>query len=165
MPNFLEVSPGLMFWTLLNFGIFLVLLARFAWKPILNAVEQRERTIAEALSSAETARREAERLLQEAHQRLQEAQQEVHRLLREGKQQAEALLREASERAEQLKRQKLEETQLEIQRQLERAYAQLYADVVNLVIEGTARLLQQTLDPEAHRKLVESFVNEVARQN
>ncbi|MCS7169309.1 MAG: F0F1 ATP synthase subunit B, partial [Candidatus Kapabacteria bacterium] len=92
MPNFLEVSPGLMFWTLLNFIIFLVLLSRFAWKPLLNAVEQRERHIAEALSSAEQARQEAERLLQEAQHRLQQAQQAMQHLIREGKQQAETLL-------------------------------------------------------------------------
>lgn len=165
MPNFLEVSPGLLFWTLLNFGIFLVLLARFAWKPLLTALEQRETRIAEALRSAEQARSDAERFLQEARQKLEEAQTEMQRLIREGKQQAEALLREAAEKAEQLKRQKLEEAQREIQRQLERAYTALYAEVVDLVMEGTARLLKETLDPATHRKLVESFIAEVARQN
>lgn len=165
MPNFLEVSPGLMFWTLLNFLLFLAILARFAWRPLLNALEQRERYIAEALTQAERTRQDAERLLQEAQSRLQEAQQEMQRLIREGKQHAEALLREAAEKAEQLKRQKLEEAQRELQRQIERAYSQLYAEIVDLVLEGTARLLQQTLDPATHRRLVESFLAEVARQN
>ncbi len=159
MPNFLELSPGLMFWTLVNFLLFLAILARYAWRPLLNALEQRERYI------AEQARQEAERLLQEAHSRLEEAQQEMQRLVREGKQHAEALLREAAEKAEQLKRQKLEEAQRELHRQIERAYSQLYAEVVDLVLEGTARLLRRTLDPETHRKLVESFLTEVARQN
>lgn len=165
MPNFLELSPGLMFWTLVNFLLFLAILARYAWRPLLNALEQRERYIAEQLRAAEQARQEAERLLQEAHSRLEEAQQEMQRLVREGKQHAEALLREAAEKAEQLKRQKLEEAQRELHRQIERAYSQLYAEVVDLVLEGTARLLRRTLDPETHRKLVESFLTEVARQN
>lgn len=165
MPNFLEVSPGLVFWTLVNFSLFLFLLARFVWKPLLTALRQREQWVADMLSNAEQAQREAHRSLQEAQQRLQEAQQETQRLIREGKQHADALLREAAERAELLKRQKLEEAERELRRQLERAYAQLYTEIADLVLEGTARLIQQTLDPSAHRRLVESFLAEVARHN
>ncbi len=165
MPSFLEISPGLMFWTLVNFSIFLVLLARFAWKPLLAAVEQREARIAESLRSAEQARLEAQQLLEQAHQQLAQAQQEVHRLIREGKQQADALLRQAAEQAEALKRQKLEEAQREIQRQLERATAQLYSELTDLIVQGVSRVLASTLDSATHRQLIERFLSEVARQN
>ena len=83
--SLLEINPGLIFWTIVTFVILLLLLKKFVWGPILDAVERREQSIKMMFDNAENSRRKAQELLEKYERRLAEARQEVNKIIEEGK--------------------------------------------------------------------------------
>ncbi|MEW6062201.1 MAG: F0F1 ATP synthase subunit B, partial [Bacteroidota bacterium] len=61
----LDINPGLIIWTIITFVLLVIVLGKIAWKPLLQALESREKEIAEALHAAEQAKKDAERMMQE----------------------------------------------------------------------------------------------------
>ena len=94
MPN-----PGTIFWMLIIFGIVLFVLRKFAWKPILNALSEREESISTALNSAEFARKEVEGLKADNDKIIVEARREKDIILKEAKEIKEKIIAEAKEAA------------------------------------------------------------------
>lgn len=163
MPSFLEMSPGLIIWTLVNFSIFVFIIAKFFYKPMRSGLEAREQTIANAIANAEKANAEATRILAESKERIAGAQQEMMAIVREGKAQAEAMVRKAADDAEAVKQQKLVESQREIERQKDEAIKQLRAEVATLVVDATEKLLGRNLQGDDHKRIVEGYVNELSK--
>ena len=81
----LEVNGGLVIWTLVVFGLLLFVLRKWAWPPLLAAVEARERALAEQLAEAERSRAEAARLLEEHRKLVADAKAQAHQLLHEAR--------------------------------------------------------------------------------
>ena len=100
MENVLNISPGLIFWTLVNFGIFFFLLTKFGWKPMRDSLQAREKSINDAISNADAANKEAQRLMKESTEKLAGAQVEMMNILKEGRVQAERVVAKADEEAE-----------------------------------------------------------------
>lgn len=163
MPAFLQMDPGLIIWTLVNFGIFAFIIAKFAWKPMISAIQAREQTITDNIKGAEAANAEAQQLLKESKDRIAAAQHEMMDIVKEGRVQAEALVRRAAEEAEVVKQQKLAEAQREIERQKDDAIAELRAEVTSLVIGATEKLIGTKLDGEDHKRIIQSSVNELSK--
>ncbi|NQW30773.1 MAG: F0F1 ATP synthase subunit B [Ignavibacteria bacterium] len=163
MPGFLELSPGLVIWTLINFSIFTYIIAKYGWKPLKQGLAAREEVIANAISSAERANTEAKQILAESKEKIAGAQQEMMQIVREGKIQAEAMIRKAAEESESVKQQKLAESAREIERQKEIAIKELRAEVSSLVIMATEKLLDRTMQSDDHKKMVDAYVNEISK--
>lgn len=163
MPPFLQFSPGLVFWTLINFSIFVFIIAKFAWKPMRNGLQAREQAIADSIASAEAANREAKELMMESREKISKAHQDVMDVMREGRAQAETVLRRASEEAEAIKKQKLTEAQREIDRQRDDALQVLRTEVAALVVEATEKLIGKKLDGDDHKKIIEASVSDLSR--
>jgi len=163
MPPFLQFSPGLVFWTLINFSIFVFIIAKFAWKPMRNGLQAREQAIADSIASAEAANREAKELMMESREKISKVHQDVMDVMREGRAQAETVLRRASEEAEAIKKQKLTEAQREIDRQRDDALQVLRTEVAALVIDATEKLIGKKLDGDDHKKIVEASVSDLSR--
>lgn len=163
MPAFLQMDPGLIIWTLVNFGIFAFIIAKFAWKPMISAIQAREQTITDNIKGAEAANAEAQQLLRESKDRISAAQHEMMDIVKEGRVQAEAIVRRAAEEAEVVKQQKLSEAQREIERQKDDAIAELRAEVTSLVIGATEKLIGTKLDGEDHKRIIQSSVNELSK--
>src|ERR1700712_4238418 len=98
--DIVQPAVGLIFWTLISFVILLVILRKFAWKPILGAVTERERSIEEALSKAEAAKEEMSRLTNENETLLKQARAERDIILAEAKQLKDQIVGEAKEAAQ-----------------------------------------------------------------
>ena len=92
-------NPGTIFWMLIIFGIVLFILRKFAWKPILNALKDREESISQALNSAEEAKKEVAGLKADNEKIIAEARQEKNVILREAKEIKEKIISEAKEKA------------------------------------------------------------------
>jgi F-type H+-transporting ATPase subunit b len=159
--NLLSPSLGVIFWTALAFLLLLVLLSRFAWKPITGALEEREKTIEESITRAERALAEAKRL---------QADNEAAR--RQAEQQAQAILREAREEADRVRTGEVEKTkahlqqlqaqaQADIERQRQQAVADLRQEVARLAVAAAEKLLGESLDDERQHRLVERFIAEM----
>jgi F-type H+-transporting ATPase subunit b len=163
MDNLLNVDPGLMFWTIINFLILLVLLLKLGVKPITNSLRARESRINDAIDSAEKTNSEAQKLLKESQEKLDNAQRKMGEIIQKGREQAEAQIRKASEEADQVKRDKVEEAKREIERSKEAAIKDLRTEVAGLVVEATEKLLEEKLDKDKHIKLIESYIDKIPK--
>jgi len=88
--SIMQLNPGLTFWTIVTFLVVLVILRLTAWKPIMAMIDERERTIREALESAKREREEAERLLAEQKEAIANARREAAELIRKNQAEVEA---------------------------------------------------------------------------
>lgn len=163
MDSLLVIKPGLIIWTIINFGIFLFLILKFGGKGILNAVKQREDSIAQAINAAEEANRTSQKLLKESQEKIDMAQQEVALLIQKGREQSEANIRKATEEAEAVKRLKVEEAVREIERSKEKAIIQLKTEVADMVVNATEKILTHKLDKDNDMKLVENYINNLPK--
>src|SRR5438309_11189514 len=153
-----SINTGLIFWTIVVFGILLALLWRFGWPAILKTVEERERRIQQQLEEAERARAEAVRLLEEHKRTMAGARAEAQEIVAKAKSVAEkereALLAKAREQYEQL----LARARKEIEGEKEKAILELRREAVDLSIAAAARLIEANLDSDANRRLVTEYL-------
>ena len=163
MPAFLELSPGLVIWTLINFSIFAFIIAKFGWKPMRDGLAARENAITDAIKTAESTNAEAQAILQESKDKIANAQAEMMSIVREGKEQAEAMVRKAAEEADVVKKQKVEEASREIDRQRDAAIQQLRTEVSTMVVDATSKMLGRSLKDEDHKRLADEYVNELSK--
>jgi F-type H+-transporting ATPase subunit b len=163
MESVLNVSPGLMIWTLFNFAIVLLLVIKFGVKPIINGLKAREDGIRQNISDAEQANLNARKLLNESEEKLRSAQHEMAEIVQKGRHQAEELIKKAAEEADRIKNQKVDEAIKEISRSKEIAIGELRSEVAELVVLAAEKLLSETMDKEKHQKLVESFIDKLPK--
>ncbi len=153
-----SINPGLIIWTLVVFGILLVVLWRLAWPAILRSVEERERRIQHQLDEAEKARAEAARYLEEQRRALEQARSEAQEILSKAKgvatKEREALLARTREEQEQL----LDRARREIEAEKEKAILALRKEAVDLAIAAASKLIEQQLDDDANRRLVLEYL-------
>jgi F-type H+-transporting ATPase subunit b len=154
------ISPqfGTMFWTTVTFLILVVLLGRFAWKPLLGALEQREKSIAGTIEQARKEREAAEALLVEHRQLLDQARRERAEAVAAGQRDAERLKTEILDQARRERDKVLAQTEAQIQSAMREARGDLKAAAVDLAIAAAERLLSKNLDDAAQRRLVEEYV-------
>jgi F-type H+-transporting ATPase subunit b len=157
-----SINPGLIIWTLVVFGILLVLLWRYAFPAILKSVEERERRIQKQLEEAERANAEAQRLLEEHKKQLAAARAEAQDILTKAKtvaqKEREALLAKAREEYEAL----LVRARNDINAEKEKALQELRREAVELSIAAASRVIEANLDTEANRRLVTEFLESLA---
>lgn len=162
--SLVDPNPGTIFWTIVTFVILLVLLGRFAWKPLIGAIEAREQSIRGDLEQAATRRSEAESLVAEQRELLTSARRERAAAVEQGKRDAERMKAEILEEARQQREQVLKETQLQVQAGLRKAQADLRGTAVDLAILGAEKLLSVKLDDVAQRRLVEEHLADLERR-
>lgn len=158
------VTPevGLLFWTTVSFLIFFGILRKFAWKPILGAIKDRETSIESALSKAEAAKEEMARLTSENDHLLKEARIERDNILREAKKMKDQIVSDAKETAAKEGARMLEKARMEIDNQTAIALATVKDQVASLSIEIAEKILQKQF-AEQHKQdeLVADLLKEV----
>jgi F-type H+-transporting ATPase subunit b len=153
-----DINVGLTMWTGITFLILLAVLKRYAWGPIVRTLDERERTIREAIESAKKERAEAEKLLTAQREALASAQREAAELGRKNQQDVEALRQELTARARKEADELLGEARRQITEELARARTELKEQVVDLAIDAAARLVRANLDDKGQRALVEEYL-------
>jgi F-type H+-transporting ATPase subunit b len=154
-------SIGLLFWQTLTFLIVLFILAKFAWKPILGSLKEREDSIDEALSAAKKAKEEMILLSSNNEKLLQEARLERDRTLREAQTAANAIVNEAKEKAGAEGQRMIENARLAINNEKQAALAEVKNLAANLSIEIAEKILKRELsDEKAQKELVNEFIKE-----
>jgi F-type H+-transporting ATPase subunit b len=157
----LDVNPGLIVWTVVTFLITLVVLRLVAWKPILEAVEAREKGIQDAIDSAKRDREEAERLMAENKRVLDEARRHTADIVSQGQKDAERIVEEAKAGARQEAEKVLEQSRKQIEQETRAAMAEVRGTVADLALQAAGRLLGETIDEQRQRGLVEDYVKEL----
>ncbi len=142
------VTPeiGLIFWTTVTFVILLFLLAKFAWKPILSAVKNREESIREALLSADKAREEMAQLKSDNEQVLREARAERDSILRDAREIREKMIADAKEIAGTEANKMVEQAKELIENQKMAAITDLKNQVASMSIEIAEKIIRKQLE-------------------
>lgn len=157
-----DINVGLSLWTVVVFLALLAILWKFAWGPILGAVQDREDHIQKALDESERQRKEAEALLEEHRQQLAEARRHAQELIAEGKAAGEKVRREIEEKARGEGNALLERARTDIQREKESALTEIRKETVDLVLAAASKLMEERLDGERDRKLILGYVDELS---
>lgn len=152
-------SFGLIFWTLLAFLIVFFILKKFAWKPILSSLKQREEGIADAISTAEKIKAEMAAMKNENEIILNQAREERSRMIKEAKETSDKMINEAKERARTEYDRILADAQLSIQQQKNAALIEVKNQVGKLVIEVSEKVLRREL---ANKGEQESYIKSLA---
>jgi F-type H+-transporting ATPase subunit b len=158
------VTPaiGLVFWTTVVFIILIVLLTKFAWKPILSAIKEREQNIEKALKSADRARAEIKDLQNANERLLNEARAERDAMLKEAREIKEKMLADAKEKAKEEAERILSSARDTIRNEKNAALAQIKEQVATLSIEVAEKILKSELSSEVKQKvLAEQLLEEV----
>jgi len=158
------VTPelGLVFWTTVSFLILLFILRKFAWKPILGAISERELSIEDALSKAEAAKDEMARLTGENEELLKQARAERDLILREAKHVKDQIIAEAKNAAQKEGTRMIEKARIEIDNQTAIAMAGVKEQVASLSIEIAEKILRKQFeDQHKQEELVEDLLKKV----
>jgi F-type H+-transporting ATPase subunit b len=158
------VTPGfgLIFWQLVTFLIVLFLLAKFAWKPIMNALHEREASIESALSAAEKAKLEIQSLKADNEKLLAEARLERDKILKEASDAGTALVESAKQKANEEGARMITQAREAIENEKRAAIAEVKNMAASLSIEIAERILKRELsNPDAQQALAEDYIREV----
>jgi F-type H+-transporting ATPase subunit b len=157
----LTPSPGLIFWMLLVFGILVFFLAKFAWKPILSALKEREDSIESALRMAEETRAEMAKLKADNDRIIAEARLERDKIIREAKNASDNMIAEAREKAVAEGNKIIADAREAIQQEKTAMVAQMKKDVANFSIEIAEKVLRKELSNKKEQEsLVTNLISE-----
>lgn len=152
---------GLVFWTLITFFILLVILKKFAWRPILGAVSEREEGIKNALASAENARIEMENLQSDNERILKEARLEREVMLKEARELKNKIIDDAKEEAKRQSDKLVRQAQETILREKKAAISDLKTEVAKVSISIAEKVIRGELsDADKQEKLVKSMLDD-----
>lgn len=145
---------------IINFVILLGLLYLLAYKPILRMFDERSRRIKESMEQTETIREQAARADEDVKKRMEgagkEGQEVISRAMRTGEEARQKIQQEARQEAEAI----LDRARLEIQRERDEAVDELRQEFADLTIEAAGKVIEKSLDKEAHRELINKVLDE-----
>ncbi len=163
-PTTLVVHPFWVLVSIVNFLVVLYLLTRFLWVPVGRVLAERAAKIREGLAAAEAARRERERMREESEALLSrtraEAQAIAERTTKAAEQAAADIVAKAKAEHERI----LARARADAEQAQRQALAELRAQVADLAVLAAGRILQQEMDPDKHRRLVERTLEEAGRE-
>ncbi|MEY2705362.1 MAG: hypothetical protein RL407_1424 [Bacteroidota bacterium] len=155
-------SGGLIFWQLLGFLALLFILIKFAWKPMLASLAERESSIEEALQSAEKARNEMSNLKSENEKLLQEARKERDVILKKAHEASAKMIEDAKTEASKQGAQLIANAKAVIETEKKAALSEVKKQVALLTLEVTEKLLRKQLaDDKAQAALVDQFIKDL----
>ena len=158
------ITPGigLLFWMLVMFGIVLWILKKFAWQPILNALKNREQSIQEALTSAETAKKEMIKLKADNELIMAEARAEKDKIVQEAKQLKDKMISDAKNEAVDEAKKILQSARRDIENEKIAAINDLRNQVTEISIEIAEKILREKLaDTKEQKSMIDRLVKEI----
>ena len=159
----LSVEPGLMIWTIVIFALLVYILKKFAWGPLLQSLKDREMGIKESIEKAEMLKQESEKILAQNKELLAKADQEARKVISEGKNLAEKLRNDIMSKTQDDAARMLHQAKTEIEREKINALNELKSEVANLAVQAASKILDENLDPERQKKLIDNFINQIPK--
>jgi F-type H+-transporting ATPase subunit b len=156
-----QPDPGLFIWTILTFLVLLGLLAKFAWRPLLAALDARQNAIRKSLDDAQQARQELERLNQESALILNKARAEADQIIVSSRADAERLREDMKQRARTEADAVVKNAERQIQLETARALQQIRTEAADLSVMIASKLIQRNLTKEDNERLIEEALKQV----
>ena len=155
MNPLVQPDPGLYIWTIVTFLILLGLLARFAWRPLLQALEERQATIAKSLDDAQRARKELEQLHVESSRILAEARANAETILARTREDGNRLREEMKQKAQSEAQGIVRNAEKQIELETARALQQIRHEAIELSMTIASKLLQRQVTAADNERLIE----------
>ena len=157
------VSPalGLMFWTLLAFGVTMFVLSKVAFPKIGEALEKRANAIRENIEASEKQREEADKLLDEYRQRLTEAREQADDIAARARKAADAAVAEATSEGKAKREELVAAARKDIETETRRSLEQIRKEIADLTVLATEKVTRKSLDDADHKRLIDDALGEV----
>tara|TARA_B110000014_G_scaffold206089_1_gene156717 strand:- start:180 stop:683 length:504 start_codon:yes stop_codon:yes gene_type:complete len=156
-----QLDPGLFVWTILTFLLLVFVLAKFAWKPLLKMLQDREDMVRSSIEDAEKAKSELERLNEESEAIMAKARSEAQSILADGKAAAEKvkddIIAKSKEQANKIR----EDAGNQIQVEKDKAISEIKKEVVNLTLSVAEKLIQKNLSDADNKSLIDESLKKV----
>ena len=157
----IKIDPGLFIWTIITFLVLLGLLAKFVWKPLVSALQNREDRIKKSLEDAEKAQHELERVQAESEKIVAKARAESQTIISEGKAASANINDEMMAKAKEKANSIVEDAKKQIDLEKDKAISSITSEVVELSLMAAEKLLRRNLSSEDNRSLVEESLKEI----
>jgi F-type H+-transporting ATPase subunit b len=156
-----KVVPGLMIWTILAFGVSMLVLKKYAWPPISKVLDERQALINDSITSAEKTQVEADELLAEYRQRLAEAREQADEIIVRARKAGEATKAEATAEGQTKREDLVEAARRDIEAETRKALDDIRKEVANLTVLATEQVTRKSLTEADQKQLVEEALREV----
>lgn len=158
-----QLDPGLFVWTILTFLLLLTVLAKFAWKPLLKILKEREDLIRTSLEDAEKAQTKLAKLNAEGEKIINKARAEAQEILSLGKSSAVKMKEETLNDAKQKAKAITKDAEKQIQVEKEKAIAEIKSEVVNISLSVAEKLIKKNLSAEDNKALIDKSLSHVKK--
>jgi F-type H+-transporting ATPase subunit b len=159
-----QTDPGLFIWTIATFLVLLALLARFAWRPLLEALDARQSSIRKSLDDAQQAKQELERLNAESSQIIAKARVEADAIITQSRSDGDRLREEIRQKARAEADNIVKSAERQIQLETTRALEQIRHEAVDLSVAIASKIIQRNLSKEDNQRLIDEALQQVQRR-
>jgi len=161
MNPLVQLDPGLFIWTIITFLVLFFVLAKYAWKPLIKMLDDREGMIRSSLDDAEKAKLELERLNEESEAITAKARSEAQSILAESKSAAEKVKEDTIAKAKEQGIKMLDDAQKQIQVEKDKAISEIKQEVVSLTLSVAEKLINKNLNDADNKSLIEESLKKV----
>jgi F-type H+-transporting ATPase subunit b len=161
----LSPAGGLMFWTMVIFLVLFFVLSKFAFKPILAAVQGREQALRDAIDKAAADRDAAAAELAEQKKQLDAARGEAQKIIADGRVMAEKMRSDLLDQTKAQQAEMLERAKRDIESEKNAAIADLRREAVDLALKGASKVIEKNLDDAQNRQLIENYLASVGSKS
>jgi len=159
----ITINPGLVIWTLITFVLLFFILKKFAWGPILNALDEREQNIKDNVAKAQLTREEAEVLLAEYKEQLGSIKDEARKLVDEGRVKGEKAREDLLEQARKEYEEQLGRAKKEITLAKQKAVDEVQGYIVDLTLDMASKVTEKSLTGDDHKRLALETLSEASK--
>ncbi|MCI0509492.1 ATP synthase F0 subcomplex B subunit [Chromohalobacter marismortui] len=143
------------------FAVFVWFCMKFVWPPVMQALQERQKKIADGLDAASRATRDLELAEEQAAEQLKESKEQAAQIIEQAHKRANQMIEEARDNARLEGERMIESARGEIEQETQRAKEELRAQVATLAIQGAERILDSSIDEARHRELVDKLAAEL----
>jgi F-type H+-transporting ATPase subunit b len=156
-----QTDPGLFIWTIVTFLVLLTLLAKFAWGPLLQALDTRQNAIRKSLDDAQQAKEELERLHLESAQIIQRARVDAEAIISQSRSDGDRLREELKQKARAEADHIVKNAERQIQLETSRALEQIRHEAIDLSVMIASKIIQRNLSKEDNERLIDEALKQV----
>jgi F-type H+-transporting ATPase subunit b len=156
-----QPDPGLFIWTIVTFLVLVALLAKFAWRPLLQALDTRQQAIRKSLEDADRAKQELERLHQQSAQTIAQARVEAESIVSRSRADAERLREEMKQTARSEAATIVRNAERQIQLETEHARQQIRREAVDLSVMIASKLIRRNISKEDNERLIDEALKQI----
>lgn len=156
-----SIDPGMAIWTWVIFGLLFIILRKYAWGPMMESVKSRERLMADTVENARKTKMELEKIAERQQAMINNAEEQARKIIDEGRKAAEDVAQKVIDRSRNEAMAILKDAKEKIDLEKENALQEIKNHAVDLIINTSERLIEESLNDDSHRKIVDKYLEQL----